>query len=42
MELSFNLEWKHLTLEVKKSEFSFWKCERHLEQKTILNDGKFS
>lgn len=39
MDHSLNLEWKHLNLEIKKSEFSFWKCKRHVEEKTILNDG---
>ncbi|XP_055320622.1 protein brown-like isoform X2 [Sitodiplosis mosellana] len=38
MEHSLNLEWKHLNLEIKKSEFSFWKCRRQIEEKTILND----
>lgn len=40
MEHSLNLEWKHLNLEIKKSEFSFWKCKRQTEEKIILNDGK--
>lgn len=39
MDLSFDLEWKNLTLEVKKSEFYYWKCKRQVEEKTILNDG---
>lgn len=39
MEHSLNLEWINLNLEIKESEFSFWKCKRQIEEKTILNDG---
>lgn len=41
MDTPVDLQWKNLNLCIEKSEFSYLKCQKIHEKKTILNDGNY-